>query len=293
MLQKHWNWPLRHHLTGPSPGSGRPVGALDGEAGGLLLGGAAGRFLRRLARRFALAALLWPSPAWPRRPGRPACGLPPRRAFLALASAAIGLRRRPAASGTPVWTCACSPHGNVREEGRRLAAVASRRRSGCCATPPEQLTTASDGGDRRGRGHCESPDRDPAHTVSFQHRPLGDPRGRNRAPGAGLPNCRVTGGTGPVGNSLDGSAAWCSGGIRRSLWSWLVLRAPYTRVQVCRMRGLTGTRLCRNPTRRGNSRVACESSHPCVWPTGFSKSAHTRRRPPRLWAFADGARTDG
>ena len=27
--------------------------------------------------------------------------------------------------------------------------------------------------------------------------------------------CGVTGGTGPVGNSRDGSAAWCSGGIRR------------------------------------------------------------------------------
>ncbi|GGW88779.1 hypothetical protein GCM10010383_17400 [Streptomyces lomondensis] len=33
---------------------------------------------------------------------------------------------------------------------------------------------------------------------------FGDPRGRNRAPGTGLPNCGVTGGTGPVGNSPGG-----------------------------------------------------------------------------------------
>src|SRR5690348_6627467 len=44
---------------------------------------------------------------------------------------------------------------------------------------------------------------------------LGDPRGRNRAPERWPPNCGVTGGTGPVGNSRDGSAAWCAGGIRR------------------------------------------------------------------------------
>src|SRR5882757_631878 len=101
---------------------------------------------------------------------------------------------------------------------------------------------------------------------------LGDPRGRNRAPRRWPPNCGVTGGAGPVGNSLAGIATWCAGGIRRL---YGVLRFLW-----CRTAGGTGVSYA-GPDRSetlpyldatGQFRVACESSH-LVCPRSFAETS--------------------
>ena len=61
--------------------------------------------------------------------------------------------------------------GDVREQrgvGRGGLEVVVRGLDGVARGNADD---GADGGDRSGRSHRESPDRDPAHTVSFQHRP--------------------------------------------------------------------------------------------------------------------------
>jgi len=65
-----------------------------------------------------------------------------------------------------------------------------------------------------------------------------------------------------------------------TLWSWLwcFCGAVPLGVQVCRMRGLTGVRLCRNRTPGGNSELRVKAHIPFD-PRDFEKQQHAKAPP--------------
>ncbi|MGC0375159.1 hypothetical protein RKD28_002675 [Streptomyces sp. SAI-229] len=172
MVLKHWNWSAGDDLPGHRLHFGDRVGGLDREAGRVAGRGTAGGGLELLALLGFLLRLL-------RLVGR----------FLLLRDRGLG-------GGLAGGLLGVLLGARVRGDGHRFGLLRQGRglhlgllargdvreqRGAACrrfgvvvlrGAARGNADDTSDSGDRRGRGHCESPDRDPAHTVSFQHRPL-------------------------------------------------------------------------------------------------------------------------